>query len=74
MGDPMINQMYLKSEKYKSINSSQSIIPPTVKRKPIQLLSNLVSHPLSPVSMVSHSIAALADLEKKYMLVAKRKA
>jgi hypothetical protein len=63
--------MYLNNEKYKSIKSSQSMIPPTVKRKPIQLLSNLFNHPLSPVSIVNHSIAALADLEKKYMLMVK---
>ena len=73
-GEPMISQMYLNNEKYKSINSSQSIIPPTVNKKPIQLLSSLFSQPCKPVSIVSHSMAALADLEKKYMLKAKRMA
>ena len=70
----MISHIYLNKEKYKSINKSQSMIPPTVNRKPIQLLSNLFNHPLKPVSMDSHSIAALADFEKKYMLIAKRRA
>jgi len=71
-GDPMISQMYLNREKYKSINSSQSIIPPTVNKKPTQLFSSLFNQPCKPVSIVSHSIAAFADLEKKYMLTTKR--
>ena len=36
-GDPMINQMYLNREKYKSIRTSQSITPPMVNKNPIQL-------------------------------------
>ena len=50
------------------------MIPPTVNRKPTQLFSSLFSHPLNPVSIVSHSMAAFADLEKKYILIAKRTA
>ena len=73
-GEPTINQMYLNNEKYNNIRISQSMMPPTVNRKPIQLSWRRVSHTYNPVSFVSHSMAALADFEKKYMLTPNRMA